>query len=489
VSHAFDDGYSTAATKTLDELEITSFHIALHPVATLLYAGSAIINDYLDRDTVSMMSNFPERLVASVSDRMRADWNARAREDAYYYVAFGGRGQGEEQFDATVADVLPCLEVELKRFPKSANRRALRALEIGCGPGRLMKPLSCHFGEIHGVDVSEEMVRLGRARLRNIRHAHIHSTDGASLTQFADESFDFVYSYAVFQHIPSREVVFEYMRETCRVLKPGGVFRGQFNGLPLQGEPNTWSGVVFTAEDIRAFTRANSLLLLDLVGECTQYMWTTWRRRAFPQYHRDKASTSIRAISNACTGETVVPNAGRYAALAIWVENLPDDGDLNTIDILIDHLSSCPFHIAPPSADQCQQINFWLPTGVRTGLLPVELRFGGHRLGEPSTLRVVPAGPLVPRIFSVTDGVNLAQKNRSSSGFLKVNIEEVGADASFAVSVDNEPIPRIQFACADPRPPRFELDIELPKGLTSGPHVLQVRVGARRLLSADILVG
>ena len=44
------------------------------------------------------------------------------------------------------------------------NRRALRALEIGCGPGRLMKPLSRNFGEIHGVDVSDEMVRLARER-------------------------------------------------------------------------------------------------------------------------------------------------------------------------------------------------------------------------------------------------------------------------------------------------------------------------------------
>ena len=127
-------------------------------------------------------------------------------------------------------------ETELKRFPKDANRRAWRALEIGCGPGRLMKPLSRHFGEIHGVDVSDEMIRLARERLADIPHAHVHATNGASLAQFADESFDFVYSYAVFQHIPSRDVVLEYMREIRRVLKPGGFFRGQFNGLPHSGD-------------------------------------------------------------------------------------------------------------------------------------------------------------------------------------------------------------------------------------------------------------
>ncbi len=62
------------------------------------------------------------------------------------------------------------------------------------------------------MDVSDEMIRLARDRLRDIPHAHVHATNGANLGQFADGSFDFVYSYAVFQHIPSREVVLEYMK-------------------------------------------------------------------------------------------------------------------------------------------------------------------------------------------------------------------------------------------------------------------------------------
>ena len=117
----------------------------------------------------------------SVSERMRADWNQRAREDAHYYVAFGGRDQDEAEFHATAADVLRSIEAQLKRLPSKANRRAWRALEIGCGPGRLVKPLSRHFGEIHGVDVSDEMIRLARERLADIPHAHFHATNGASL--------------------------------------------------------------------------------------------------------------------------------------------------------------------------------------------------------------------------------------------------------------------------------------------------------------------
>src|SRR5690349_288002 len=97
-----------------------------------------------------------------VLERMRSDWNERAGEDAYYYVAFGRREQDDEEFFATANDLIKGLELDLKRL---RSREA--ALEIGCGPGRLMRPLSRHFGEIHGVDVSDEMIRLARERLKD----------------------------------------------------------------------------------------------------------------------------------------------------------------------------------------------------------------------------------------------------------------------------------------------------------------------------------
>src|SRR5580658_5491867 len=190
--------------------------------------------------------------------RMRADWNRRAGEDAYYYVAFGRRDQDDEEFFATASDVLRGLEAELKRL---AGRQA--ALEIGCGPGRLMRPLARHFAEIHGVDVSDEMIRMAAERLRETPHAHPHHGSGSDLALFADETFDFVYSYAVFQHIPSREVVFQYLREAWRVLKTGGILRCQINGLPKFAQRyDTWSGVRIGAEEIRAFAQEQDFQLL-----------------------------------------------------------------------------------------------------------------------------------------------------------------------------------------------------------------------------------
>src|SRR6202790_2553095 len=146
-----------------------------------------------------------------VSARMRDDWNARAREDAGYYVAFGRRQQSDADFLATATEVINILESELRRVPLP-QRSTWKALEIGCGPARLRRPMSRHFAEIHGVDVSDEMIARAHEKLADIPNAYPHATDGASLSEFADESFEFIYSYAVFQHIPSREVVYQYLR-------------------------------------------------------------------------------------------------------------------------------------------------------------------------------------------------------------------------------------------------------------------------------------
>jgi hypothetical protein len=66
---------------------------------------------------------------------MKRDWNQRALEDAHFYVAFGRRGQDDEEFFATAREVVAGLESEMRRLPLS-RPRARRALEIGCGPGR-----------------------------------------------------------------------------------------------------------------------------------------------------------------------------------------------------------------------------------------------------------------------------------------------------------------------------------------------------------------
>jgi SAM-dependent methyltransferase len=421
--------------------------------------------------------------IEAVSGRMRRDWNDRAREDANFYVAFGRRGQGAEEFFATAKDVVVGLERELKRMPRNANRRAWRALEIGCGPGRLMLPMSRHFGEIHGVDVSDEMISRARENLAGIPHAHVHHTSGADLAPFSDESFDFVYSYAVFQHIPSREVVMQYLAEAQRVLKVGGFLRAQINGLDETARRyDTWEGVRIPAADIAAFARENGLQLLALEGARTQYMWTTMRKRT-PGWDSSVPSgrMEIRRITNAHTSEPVAPSAGRFASIAVWAGRVPPNCDLNSLEVQVGGLTAVPAYIGPSEPDGIQQINVTLPQGVRTGWVPLEFRWRGVTLCDTPHVRIVPAPPWVPGVVSVSDGIDLLSGARIVTGVIKVTIEEARSLEGFQARVAGVPVADCDVFCTDPLPPKYEINFDVPAGVEVGLHMLEMRLG-RRLL-------
>jgi SAM-dependent methyltransferase len=425
-----------------------------------------------------------------VLDRMRADWNERAGEDAYYYVAFGRRDQDDEEFFATGKEMVVALEMELKRL-----RGRDRALEIGCGPGRLMRPLSRHFAEIHGVDVSDEMVRLAAHRLRNTPNAHPHRSSGSDLALFPDETFDYVYSYAVFQHIPSRDVVLRYLREARRVLKTGGILRCQINGLPPHARQyDTWSGVRFSPEEIAQFAAGEDFQLLALEQIWTQYMWITCRKReagwtqSLSERTVDPSAARIRNVGNASTGEAVAPASGLFASLAVFVRRLPEECDLNHLTMTADGKACRLTYIGEPERDGASQVNATLPEGLRTGIVPIELRWMGLPVCAPGWIRIIPPGPPTPRIMELTDAINLLSGNRVVTGLVKVTMREVTHPEEFRATVSGMETAAPEFFCVDPIVQKFEFNFHLPGGLATGTHEVRVRMGRREFAPLTIEV-
>ena len=56
-------------------------------------------------------------------------------------------------------------------------------------------------------------------------HAHVYQNNGCDLSVVPPLEFDFAYSAIVFQHIPSREIIENYVREVHRLLRPGALFK------------------------------------------------------------------------------------------------------------------------------------------------------------------------------------------------------------------------------------------------------------------------
>lgn len=94
-----------------------------------------------------------------------------------------------------------------------------RALDFGCGVGRLTIPLSRYFDEAVGVDISPSMLAeadKNSAGIENIRY--FLSDDDLSLIE---GQFDFINSYIVLQHI-STERGLNYVDRMLNMVKPGG---------------------------------------------------------------------------------------------------------------------------------------------------------------------------------------------------------------------------------------------------------------------------
>jgi SAM-dependent methyltransferase len=322
--------------------------------------------------------------------------------DTSYYVAYGRRGQSDAEFLAAATEVVNELEAELLRL-KAEERGSWRALEIGCGSGRLMRPMSRHFLEIHGVDVAGDAIRQARENLQDVPHARPREIHGTSLDDFGDQSFDFVYSFALFPFIPSRELVLAFLREIHRVLRTGGLARLQLNGSP--GE----SGASFSSHELLEFAQSYDLQVLALDGVSTQSMWITWRKQpagwsagleqqiAAPG---DTLPVKIHKITNAYSFEPVAPSRGRFAVISIRVENLPVDAGLNHLRVTIGNSQGTVTSIGPVIRNGWQRIRVDLPQLEATGLLPVQLFWLSRPLSEPATLRVIPPGPSIPRIVA-----------------------------------------------------------------------------------------
>jgi SAM-dependent methyltransferase len=208
---------------------------------------------------------------------MEREWDERARTDAQGFIGRGYADSDASFWASGEPDLTGLILDGLELDPRAA------VLEIGCGVGRLLRPLAKRAGRVIGMDIAATMVTEGRRLLADLPHVEFHVTRGRFETITA-ASLDLVYSFAVFQHIPSKRVIAAYIAEAARTLKGGGVLKIQVDGRrrPFWRGTDTWLGIWFTPREIRRVLEAHGFELVDTWGEATQYYWLTAIRRTEP---------------------------------------------------------------------------------------------------------------------------------------------------------------------------------------------------------------
>ncbi len=158
-------------------------------------------------------------------ERHRHDWEELAEYDPLWAVLtqpgkHGGRWERDEFFATGEAEVAEVLETAERLDLPKARRRAL---DFGCGAGRLTRALARRFETAVGVDIAEGMVATARRLNEDVPGAEFRVNTRPDLSQFEDGEFDFAYTSLVLQHIPSRGLIEGYLSELLRVTAPGGL--------------------------------------------------------------------------------------------------------------------------------------------------------------------------------------------------------------------------------------------------------------------------
>ena len=149
----------------------------------------------------------------------RRFWDEKAQENPYWYVSSYGPYAERDLSDFWNSGVLIWRDLKAAMSYRPQSTHAV--VEIGCGVGRLTRAMAPEVGRIDALDLSAEM--LARARELALPNVSFHQSDGHSLAGLPDDAADLVVAYCVFQHLPSQEVLRDYLREMVRVARPGGL--------------------------------------------------------------------------------------------------------------------------------------------------------------------------------------------------------------------------------------------------------------------------
>lgn len=154
---------------------------------------------------------------------VRKTWNALGEQDPLWAVLTHDGTKGNQwdvqKFFATGREEID----EVMRYLDSLKIKLSleRALDFGCGVGRLSLALSHHFAEVTGLDIAPSMISKAKELVANPRCRFLVNSR-ADLQIFPARTFDFIYCNIVLQHMPP-EFAKRYIGEFIRVLRPGGI--------------------------------------------------------------------------------------------------------------------------------------------------------------------------------------------------------------------------------------------------------------------------
>ena len=156
--------------------------------------------------------------------KLRENWNKFGKTDPLWAIVNwpdkkGNRWRLNEFFQTGIREIdevmtyVDSLTIDVPRQ---------KAMDFGCGVGRLTQRLADYFDEVYGIDIAPSMIELAKKYNSHGSRCKYVLNDTDNLMAFRDCSFDFIYSHITLQHMKPRYAA-NYIREFLRILVPGGL--------------------------------------------------------------------------------------------------------------------------------------------------------------------------------------------------------------------------------------------------------------------------
>ena len=206
---------------------------------------------------------------------MKRDWNKRARENFQYYIVNSRTDWSDADFMASGDQTVERhVLTDMENVCQGKRPCDMKVLDFGCGAGRVTRPLGKLFGEVHGVDISSEMLKLAGKALADLPNIRLYETNGQDLDDLGDALFDFAFSFSVFHHIPGKAIIENCIGQVGRRLRSGCLFKFEVQGHPFEApEGDTWLGTPMSERDMLEIADRTGFESRYRVGEGKESYW------------------------------------------------------------------------------------------------------------------------------------------------------------------------------------------------------------------------
>ena len=243
---------------------------------------------------------------------LKKNWDEFGKQDPLWSILTDPTKKGNkwtpEEFFKTGEEEIESVLTYLNSLGVAYPRN--RALDFGCGVGRLTQALCYHFNECYGIDIAPSMIELAKTYNRYGSQCKYYINDSESMNIFESNYFDFIYSKIVLQHIRP-EFTKNYLKEFMRIIAPGGllVFQVPSEPAPVESlnllEDSAYKADIKLQEALITAKPSSKTAIQVKVKNISDITWPSFTESS-GKYHIDLGNHWLNE-----SGEVIVNDDGR----------------------------------------------------------------------------------------------------------------------------------------------------------------------------------